>query len=80
MLPNPDQRLDPVCGMWLDAEQTVTTYTYLGVTYAFCARECYETFARTSEQIVAILAHEPRGHCGYLCPGQRRASRTTLPR
>ena len=80
MNPIRDQRLDPICGMWLKPEQTVMTYTYLGVTYAFCARECYETFARTPERMIALLAHEPRGHCGYLCPGQRQASGTTWPR
>ncbi len=70
-MPKLDERLDPVCGMQLSPEQTIMTYTYIGQTYAFCSRECHERFARSPEHFVALVAHEPKGHCGYLCPGQR---------
>jgi len=71
MIRNQDKRLDPVCGMRLNTEQTVISYTYIGWTYAFCSRECFDLFIRAPEHFVAFLAHEPKGHLGHLCPGQR---------
>ena len=71
MVPNQDVRLDPVCGMRLNPAQTVMTYTYIGQTYAFCSRECFDLFVRAPEHSIAFLAHEPKGHHGHLCPGQR---------
>lgn len=72
MVPSQDTQLDPVCGMWLKTTQIAATYTFIGTTYAFCSYECYELFIHAPEQMISVLAHDSRGHCGHCCPQQRR--------
>ncbi len=64
---------DPICGMWLDADEVAGTFTYLGQTYIFCCAECRDLFARSPEIHMARLAHEPHQSAGHRCPFQRQA-------
>jgi len=64
---------DAVCGMWLEPSQVVTTYTYLGQTYAFCCAECCRLSAEDPDIHIILLAHEPGQSMGHRCPSQRRA-------
>lgn len=62
---------DPICGMWVDGDQSVATVRYFGRDYRFCSEECYELFVRAPESIVTLLAHDPVGHYRFLCARQR---------
>jgi YHS domain-containing protein len=61
-------RRDPMCGTHLEADEVAATYTYIGRDYSFCSLECHEMFVRAPDKYLAILAHEPDGHCGYRRP------------
>ncbi len=63
---------DPICGMWLEADQIAATHTYLGQTYSFCCEECHDLFVRAPESHVIRLAHEPGHSIGHRCPAQRQ--------
>jgi YHS domain-containing protein len=68
----PASRLfDPICGMWLEADEVVATYLYIGRTYAFCSMECRDLFARAPDRHVVRLAHAPEDHIAHCCPNQR---------
>lgn len=69
--PTSSLAFDPICGMWLEADQTAATYTYLGQTYAFCCAECRDLFVRPPESHVVRLAHGPEQSMGHRCPVQR---------
>ncbi len=43
---------DPVCGMWLDREQSAASVQHDGVSYHFCAASCYETFKVEPERFL----------------------------
>jgi YHS domain-containing protein len=65
--------IDPICGMHLDLQQVVATYTYLGQEYGFCSHECHDMFSLIPERYIIYLAHEPEGHWGHRCPRQRES-------
>lgn len=67
----PTSGQDPICGMWVDGDESVTTVHYLGRVYTFCSQECYAIFAHAPERIVTLLAHDPVGHYRFLCARQR---------
>jgi len=39
-----EKRIDPVCGMEVDAEKAAGTSTYRGVVYYFCSLACKQAF------------------------------------
>jgi len=65
---------DPVCGMWLQANDVAVTFTFVGHADTFCCAECRDLFARAPEVHVAQLAHEPGQCAGHLCPFKRRGN------
>lgn len=71
---------DPICGMWLEPNQIVVTYAYLGQTYGFCCNECRDLFTSAPEVHVTHLAHEPRNSAGHRCPYQRLANGDSVAR
>lgn len=64
------RQFDPICGMWLEADQIAATYTYIGKTYAFCSVECRDLFARRPDVHVVRMAHDPEAHTAHCCPKQ----------
>lgn len=51
---------DPVCGMELDPEKAVTSCTYQGETYYFCAEICRDEFVKDPKK---FLDKRGRGCC-----------------
>ncbi|HYK87895.1 MAG TPA: YHS domain-containing protein [Acidobacteriota bacterium] len=47
-----ESRVDPVCGMEVDAESTVGSSEYGGRTYYFCSEDCKEAFDAVPGQYV----------------------------
>jgi YHS domain-containing protein len=59
---------DPIGGIWLEPENVVVTFTYLGQTYAFCCTECCSLFSGWPELYVEHVAHEPCWPNRHECP------------
>lgn len=62
---------DSICGMWLEPQHIMATYTYIGHIYRFCSAECRDLFARTPDIHVLRLAHDSEGCIAHCCPLQR---------
>jgi YHS domain-containing protein len=45
-------RVDPVCGMKVEAEETLNRTEYLDKTYYFCSLDCKHKFDQKPEQYV----------------------------
>ena len=63
---------DPVCGMTVEPHSATGTYTYKGMTYAFCSPHCLEKFRANPAQYV-VSAHDthegaPVAGTVYTCP------------
>ena len=71
---------DPICGMWLEGDESAATYAYYGETYAFCCEECRDLFAREPEAHVVRLAHEPKTSAGHRCPHKRLEDGSSVAR
>ena len=67
------RQFDPICGMWLDADQSTVTFTYIGWTYTFCSAECRDLFVRTPDVHVVRMAHDPAACLGHRCPFLRQS-------
>ena len=61
----PEEVVDPVCGMAISPADSVGTVDYRGQTYYFCAESCLEQFKENPEQ--------------FLDPEQRAAAAAALP-
>lgn len=51
---------DPVCGMWLDTEQSVAAAHYDGVIRYFCAERCHQTFEMEPQRFLDGEDNNPR--------------------
>ena len=75
MKPPPVSRFfDPICGMWLEAGQVATTFTFIGWTYVFCCEECRDLFAQKPDVYVIRLAQDPEASFGHWCPFLRQSA------
>jgi Cu+-exporting ATPase len=54
-----EKHLDPVCHMWITAEEAVATSEYEGKTIYFCARGCKVAFDKDPEK---YMRGEGGGH------------------
>ena len=63
--PQPDEVLDPVCGMTISPDDAVGTAAHRGQTYYFCAESCLEQFKADPER--------------FLDPKRREADAAGLP-
>ena len=50
--PQPEEALDPVCGMTISPADAVGTVVHRGETYYFCAESCLEQFKEDPERYV----------------------------
>ena len=71
--PQPEEVLDPVCGMTISPADAVGTATHRGETYYFCAESCLQQFKDDPERFLdprrreAELAAQP-ADVEYTCP------------
>ena len=46
--------VDPVCGMTIEENKTIVTFSHKGTTYYFCSEKCEEEFAKDPERTLAM--------------------------